>query len=55
MAFTVQLPTFQVETKNSLTLFPTQDQAERHYQKYVKENVPCEFFTDGIKQKEHKP
>ncbi len=51
----VQLPTFQVETKNSLTLFPTHEKAERQYQKYVKNNEPCEFYTDGIKQKEYKP
>ena len=55
MSFFTQLTTYQVETQKGATLFPTQDQAERHYQKYVKENVPCEFYSDGIKQKEYKP
>ena len=55
MSFFQQLTTYQVETQKGLTLFPTQDEAERQYQKYVNENIPCEFYSDGIKRKEHKP
>ena len=55
MSFFQQLTTYQVETQKGLTLFPTQDLAERQYQEYVKENIPCEFYSDGIKQKEYKP
>jgi len=55
MSFYTQLTTYQVETQKDLTLFPTQDLAERQYQEYVKENIPCEFYSDGIKQKEYKP
>ena len=55
MSFSLQLPTFSVETSQESTLYPSQQQADRHYQKYVDERVPCEFFRDGIKQKEYKP
>ena len=55
MSFYTQLPTYQVETKKSATLYPSQDQAEKHYQKFVKENVACEFYEAGIKKKEFKP
>ena len=55
MPFSITLPTYQVETQKDLTLFPTQDEAEKQYQKYVNENIPCELYTDGIKRKEYKP
>ena len=29
--------------------------AEKHYQEFVKENVPCEFYEGGVKKKEFKP
>ena len=32
MSFTLQLPTYQVETKSGATLFPSQNQANNHYQ-----------------------
>ena len=35
MSFSVQLPTYQVETKSGATLFPSQNQANNHYQKFV--------------------
>ena len=35
MSFYTQLTTYQVETQKDLTLFPTQDLAERQYQEYV--------------------
>ena len=55
MAFTLQLPTYQVETKSGSTLFPSQNEANNHYQKFVDKNVPCELFKDGELQKEFKP
>ena len=55
MPFTVQLPTYQVETKSGATLFPSQNQANNHYQKFVDNNVPCELYEDGRLQKEFKP
>ena len=55
MSFTFQLPTYQVETKTSSTLYPSPTEANSHYQKFVDENVPCELFKDGELQKEFKP
>ena len=55
MSFTMQLPTYQVETKSGATLFPSQDQADKHYQKNVEQKIPCEFWKDGELQKEFKP
>tara|TARA_B100000287_G_C20342143_1_gene666242 strand:- start:146 stop:316 length:171 start_codon:yes stop_codon:yes gene_type:complete len=55
MSFTMQLPTYQVETKSGSTLYPSQQQADVHYQKNVQEKIPCELFKDGQLQKEFKP
>ena len=55
MPFYQQLPTYQVETSSDLTLYPNFQEADIHYQKNVSNNVPCEFFRDGLKQKEYKP
>ena len=55
MSFTFQLPTYQVETKASSTLYPSHTEANNHYQKFVDENVPCELYEDGQLKKEHKP
>ena len=55
MSFYQQLPTFQVETKTGSTMFPSQNEANVLYQKYVKDQTPCEFWRDGEKQKEFKP
>ena len=55
MPFTVQLPTYQVETKSGATLYPTHTEANNHYQKFVDNNVPCELYEDGKLQKEYKP
>ena len=55
MAFSVQLPTYQVETKSGATLYPSQTEANNHYQKFVDKNVPCELYEDGKLQKEYKP
>ena len=55
MSFYTQLPTYQVETQKGSTLYPSHTQAEKHYQKFVKENVPCEFYEGGVKKKEFKP
>ncbi len=55
MPFYHQLPTYQVETSSDLTVYPNYQEADIHYQKNVSNNVPCEFFRDGLKQKEYKP
>ena len=49
MSFYTQLTTYQVETQKDLTLFPTQDLAERQYQEYVKENT---YFKEVDQQYE---
>ena len=54
MSFYQQLPTFQVETKTGSTMFPSQNEANVLYQKYVKDQTPCEFWRDGEKLKEFK-
>ena len=54
MSFYLQLPTFTVETKNGSTLYPIQEEAEKAYQKLVKQNIPVEFFRDGILKKANK-
>ena len=55
MSFYTQLPTYQVETQKGSTLYSSQAQAIKAYQKFVKENVPCEFYEEGFKKKEFKP
>ena len=55
MPFTFQLPTYQVETKASSTLYPSKKEANNHYQRLEKDNVPCELWEDGRLQKEYKP
>ena len=55
MSFTMQLPTYQVETKAGSTLYPSHTEANNHYQQFVDKNVPCELYEDGRLQKEHKP
>jgi hypothetical protein len=51
MSFYQQLPTFSVETQNGSTLYPLQSTAEKAYQKLVMQNVPVEFFRDGVLEK----
>ena len=55
MSFTFQLPTYQVETKASSTLYPSRAEANNHYQNFVDKNLPCELYEDGQLQKEFKP
>lgn len=55
MAFTVQLPTFQVETAKGNHLYSDYQQAYSKYVDYEKNNVPCELYKEGVKQKEYKP
>tara|TARA_B100001029_G_C14587388_1_gene197177 strand:+ start:139 stop:309 length:171 start_codon:yes stop_codon:yes gene_type:complete len=55
MSFSLQLPTYQVETKQSSTLYAHQKQAIQHFEKYVKDKIPCELYKNGMKQKEYKP
>ena len=55
MPFHVNFPRYQVETASMQFQSPTQQRAEEEYQKYVNQNIPCEFFLEGILQKEHKP
>jgi hypothetical protein len=35
MSFSVQLPTYQVETQTDVTLYPSHTEANNHYQKFV--------------------
>jgi len=55
MSFYQQLPTFTVETKTGSTLYPFEPDAEKAYQNFVNQNIPVEFFCEGILKKEHKP
>ena len=55
MTFQVNLSRYQVETASSQYQSHIREKAEDIYKKYVKENIPCEFFIDGIVQKAHKP
>ena len=55
MTFQVNLTRYQVETASEQFASHIKEKAEDIYQKYVKDNIPCEFFIDGIVQKEHKP
>ena len=55
MSFYHHIPTYQVETSSDLNVYPNYQEADIHYQKNVSNNVPCEFFRDGYKQKEYKP
>ena len=51
MAFTVQLPTFQVETEKGNHLYSDYQQAYSKYVDYEKNNVPCELYKEGVKAK----
>lgn len=55
MAFYLTLTNFQVETPINKLLFNNKKDAELEYQKFVKENVPCELFEDGHLQMKHNP
>ena len=55
MTFQVNLTRYQVETAAEQFASQIKDQVEDIYQKYVRENIPCEFFKDGQMQKEYKP
>ena len=55
MTFQVKLTRYQVETASDQFHSHIREKAEDIYQKYVNENIPCEFYKDGIVQKEHKP
>ena len=55
MTFSLEIPRYQVETASAQFQSPTKKQAEDIYQKYVYQNIPCEFFFEGILQKEYKP
>ena len=54
MAFTVQLPTFQVETEKEIIYIQTINRYSK-YVDYEKNNIPCELYKEGVKQKEFKP
>ena len=55
MTFQVKLTRYQVETASDQFHSHIREKAEDIYQKYVRENIPCEFYKDGMMQKEHKP
>jgi len=53
--FQISLSRYQVETASAQFQSHIKEKAEDIYQQYVRENVPCEFYKDGIVQKEYKP
>ena len=55
MAFHTVLSRYQVETASDQFHSHIKEKAEDIYQNYVRENIPCEFYKDGIVQKEYKP
>ena len=55
MSFYQQLPTYSVETKTGSTLYPRQHDAEEAYLNFVEQNIPVEFFCDGVLEKQNKP
>ena len=55
MTFQVNLSRYKVETASEQFASHIKEQVEDIYQQYVRENIPCEFFIDGIVQKEYKP
>ena len=55
MTFQVNLSRYKVETASEQFDSQIKDQVEDIYLKYVRENIPCEFFKDGQMQKEYKP
>jgi hypothetical protein len=55
MTFQVNLTRYQVETASTQYASHIQQKAEDIYQEYVRENIPCEFYIDGMIQKEYKP
>ena len=52
--FQISLSRYQVETASAQFQSHIKEKAEDIYQQYVRENVPCEFYKDGIVQKEYK-
>ena len=55
MAYTVELPIFQVETAKGNHLYADYQQAYSKYVEYQENEVPCELYKEGVKQKEFKP
>ncbi len=55
MAFHTVLSRYQVETASNQFHSTYKANAETEYKRLVKENIPCEFYKDGIVQKEFKP
>ena len=55
MTFHVNFPRYQVETASAQFQSPTQQRAEKEYQKYVSQNIPVEYYKEGVKLKEYKP
>ena len=55
MTFQVNLSRYKVETASEQFASHIKEKVEDIYQKYVSENIPCEFYKDGIVQKEYKP
>ena len=55
MPFQVKLTRYQVETASDQFHSHIREKAEDIYQKYVNENIPCEFFENGKVLKEYKP
>ena len=51
MTFHVNMSRYQVETASSQYQSHIKEKAEDIYQQYVRENIPCEFYKDGIVKK----
>ena len=55
MSYYVRQETYQIETQSDLHLFPSEDLAIKKYNNYVENNIPVEYYKEGIKLKEYKP
>ena len=51
MTFQVNLSRYKVETASEQFASHIKEQVEDIYQKYVKEQIPCEFYKDGQMQR----
>ena len=47
MTYQATFSRYQVETESAQFQSPTKQKAEDEYQKYVNQNIPCEFYQDG--------
>ena len=55
MSLYIPVVSYSVETATQFVPRLTKQEAESTYNELVKENIHCEFFREGILEKEHKP